>query len=189
MTRGLTLIEVLVAMGIATVVGGLLLVIIVNSTGLFYSQSAKVEVGLNINTALSSIRNNIKDSSAVALSLTKGSQSFTSGINQLILKVSSVDSSNNIIANTYDYFVLLQDLNKLRFKVFVDNVSSRKDQDQIFSTTIDSLVVKYFNSANPPVEVAPDIATKVRVTVILKQKVGTGYETNIATTEANLRND
>ena len=176
---GYTLIEVLISILIASVVGGLLLVVIVNSTGLFYKQSSKVEAGLNINDSLSSVRNNIKDASAVAESFTKGSETYTTNQNQLVLKVPSVDSANNIISNTYDYFVLFQDLNKLRYKVFVDAASNRKNQDQIFSTSVDSLVV----------EVIPGNATKVRVTVILKQKVGTGYETNIATTEANLRND
>ncbi len=186
---GYTIVEVLISMLIATIVGGLMLVVMVNSSGLFYKESSKVEEGLNINAALTSINNNIKDASAVAVSFTNGSQTFSSGVNQLVLKVPSVDSSGNIIASTFDYFVFYQDTGILRFKVFPDTTSSRKSQDQIFSTSIDSLAIKYFNSASPPVEVSPDTATKVRVTVTLKQKNGFGYETNIATTEANLRND
>ena len=186
---GFTIVEVLISMLIASIVGGLLVVIMVNSFGLFYKQSSKVEEGLNINTALSSIQNNIKDASSIAISFTKGSETYTSGQNQLVLTVPSIDSSNNIIASTYDYFVLFQDTNMLRYKVFVDSVSKRKPQDQIFSTSVNNLVIKYFNLASPPVEVSPSNARKVRVTVFLKQKIGISFETTTATTEANLRND
>ena len=188
-SRGLTLIELLVATGIAMVAGVLLLVIIVNSAGLFTKQSSKVAGGLNINDVLSSVRSNIKQSNAVAASYTSGSTTYTSGVNRLVLKVSSVDSSNNIIADTYDYFVFFTSLPYLYFKIFPDTLSSRKVLDQILSASVDSLVFKYFNSATPPEEVAPAIATKVRATLTLKQKIGINYETNTATSEANLRND
>lgn len=187
--RGLTLIEVLVAMGIATVVGVLLVVIIVNSAGLFTQQSSKVETGLNINDTLSQVRGSIKQASAVTASYTSGSTTYTTGVNQLVLKVSSVDSSGNIIANNHDYFVFFLDQSSLHFKVFPDPSSARKASDQIFSTAVDNLVFKYFNSLNPPSEVTPAEATKIRISLTLRQKIGTSFETNSATSEANLRND
>ncbi len=170
--KGLTLIEVLVAMGIATIAGVLLVVIIVNSAGLFSNQSLKVQEGLNINDSLAAMRGSIKQANAVA---------SQSGASQLVLQVSSIDSSNNIIANTYDYYVYYLDQNYLHFKVFPDVLSSRKTTDRIFSNSVDSFKLQYFNSANPPVEVPPISATRVRMSVTLKQ--------SIATSEANLGND
>ena len=170
--QGLTLIEVLVAMGIATITGVLLLVIIVNSAGLFSNQSSKVQEGLNINDSLAMMRGSIKQANAV------DAQSSTS---QLVLKVASIDSSNNIIANTYDDFSFYLDQNFLHFKIFPNASSSRKTADRIFSNSVDSLKLQYFNSANPPVEVAPVTASKVRISLTLKQST--------ATSEANLRND
>ncbi|MDO8576943.1 MAG: type II secretion system protein [Candidatus Daviesbacteria bacterium] len=187
--RGLTLIEVLVAMGIATAVGALLVVIMVNSAGLFSKQSSKVQAGLNINDALSQIRSSIKQANAVASEYISGQTTYTTGGNQLVLKVSSVDSSGNIINNTVDYFVFFQDQSYLRFKTFPDPSSSRKESDRIFSTAVDSLNFQYFNSANPPVEVTPVSATKVRISLTLKQKIGLNFEVSTATSEANLRND
>ncbi len=186
---GLTLIEVLVAMGIATVAGLLLLVIIVNSAGLFSEQSSKVQTGLNINDALSSVRGNIKRASAVAVSYTSGSTTYTTGSNQLVLKVPSIDSSGNIITDTFDYFVFFLDQQTLHFKTFPDSLSSRKTTDQIFSTSVDSLIFRFFSSANPPVEVTPVDAAKIRITLVLKQRIGTNFAINTATSEANLRND
>ena len=179
----------LISISIAAVVGGLLLVIIVNSTGLFYKESSKVEQGLNTNDALAEVRKSIKQSSAIAVSYTESSVTYTSGETQIVLKVPSLDSSGNNILSSFDYFVFFQDTSKLRFKIFPDTASSRKAQDRIFSNIVDSLVFKYLSSSNPPIEVAPEGATKVRITLKLKQKAGASYQTNIATTEANLRND
>lgn len=189
MKAGFTLIEVLVSMAIAIVAGGLLVVIIVNSAGLFYKESSKLQEGLNINDALSKVRGTIKESSLVASNYTSGSTTYTSSDQQLVLKVPSFDLSNNIISNTYDYFVFFLDQNKLRFKTFPDSLSSRKAQDQIFSTNVDNLIFKYLDSANPPNEVTPSTAKKVRIAVTLKQKSGASFETSTATSEASLRND
>lgn len=179
--KGLSLIEVLVAMGIATIAGVLLVVLIVSSAGLFSKESSKVQTGLNSNDALAALRGSIKQANTVASQFTSGQTTYTTGITQLVLKVASIDSANNIIANTYDYFVFYLDQKFLRFKVFPDVLSSRKTADQIFSNSIDSLKLQYFNSANPPVEVSPTSASRVRMSITMKQ--------DTATSEANLRND
>lgn len=187
--RGLTLVEVLIAVGIATIVSALLVVIMVNSAGLFYQESSKLTAGLNINDALSKIRSSIKESSAVVSSYTSGLTSYTTGATQIVLKIPSVDSLGNIISDTFDYSIFFLDQTKLRFKLFPDAQSSRKPQDQIFSTSVDSLSFKYFDSQNPPSEVTPTSAFKVRISLTLKQKNGGSLETNTATSEAGLRND
>lgn len=179
--KGLTLLEILVAMGISMVAGMLLLTIITNSLGLYNQQSSKLEQGLNINDALVQVRNNIKSSSGIASTFSSGGDSYSIGATQLILKIPSIDSSNNIISETYDYYVYYLDSNKFRFKSYPNAQSVRKPQNQILSTLTDSLKFQYFNSANPPVEVTPDTASKVRITLTLKQ--------NTATSEASLRND
>lgn len=178
---GLTLIEVLIAMGISIAVTGLLVVIMISSAGLFSRQSISLEQGLNINDALMSVRQNIKQAKAVEASLTGGTTTYNSSLEQLILKTPSIDSSGNIIPGTFDYAVFFKDINKLRLKVFPDGSSSRKSQDRIFSTGVDNLRFQYFNSDNPPLEVIPPLATTVRVTLTIKQKT--------ATSEAALRND
>ena len=186
---GFTLLELVITMGLVSVVGLLLVVIIVNSTGVFYKESSKLSQGLNSNDALSSIRGDIKQSNGVVATYTDGSTTYTSGTTQLILKLSSIDSSNNLISNTYAYFVYFLDQKKLRLKSFPDPASVRKKQDQIFSTIVDSVLFQYFNLSNPPLEVSPTTASKVKITITLKEKSGAGYETRTATSEATLRND
>ncbi|MDD5416005.1 MAG: prepilin-type N-terminal cleavage/methylation domain-containing protein [Candidatus Daviesbacteria bacterium] len=187
--KGLTLIEVLVAMGIAATAGALLLVIIVNSAGLFTEQSSKVQEGLNSNDTLSALRRDIKQASAVAPSYTDGLTTYSSNASQLVLKVSSIDDAGNIIDNIFDYFILYLDQKAVHLKIFPDAVSSRKALDRVFATNVDNLKFQYLDSANPPVEVISASAAKVRVTLTLNTKIGTGFTTSTATTEANLRND
>lgn len=187
--KGLTLVELLITMSIGVVVGTMLLVILVNSGGLFYKESSKIEQGLNINDAFSVFDEAVKQAVAIETSHAFGSTTYTSGIDQLVLKMSAIDSSNNIISNAYDYYIFFLDQTKLRLRTFPDPQSSRKSRNQIFSTAVDSLTFKYFDNSNPPNEVLPASAKKVRMEIILKQKSGAGFETNIATAEANLRND
>lgn len=189
MKKGFTLLELVITMGLVSVVGLLLVVIIVNSTGVFYKESSKLSEGLNINDTLSSIRSIIKQSNGVVATYTDGSITYSSGTTQLILKLSSIDSSNNLIPNTYDYFVYFLDQKKLRLKSFPDPASVRKKQDQIFSTIADLVLFQYFNLSNPPLEVSPSTASKVKITITLRQKSGANYETKTATSEATLRND
>lgn len=187
--KGLTLIEILISLGISATVGGLLLVIITNSTGIFYKESSKIQSGLNINDVLVELKENVKLSNSVVAVYSSGLTTYTSGQTQLVLKLSSIDSSNNIIPNVFDYFVFFLDQNKLRLKTFPNILSSRKAQDRIFSTSVNSLVFQYLNSANPSIEVVPSSATKIRMTLILKQKSGADYDVNIATAEANIVNN
>lgn len=187
--KGITLLEMLIAMGIASVVGILLLAIIVNSAGLYTKESTKLSQGVSSNDALSQIRETIKESSGVLASYTVSGTTYTSGSSQIVLKLASIDSSNNLISSTFDYFVFFSDTNKLRLKTYPDASSARKAQDQIFSTSLDLLNFKYYNLANPPLEVTPASALKVKITLSLKQKNGNVTESKIATSEALLRND
>lgn len=180
--KGLTLVEVLVGMGIATVVGGLLLVIIVNSTGLFYKQSSTIEQGIGANDALSAVKNSIKEARSIAANYPETQPfTYTTGSTQLVLKLPSLDLSGNIIADSFDYYVFYLDQTKLRFKVFPNALSQRTSRDQILSTSVESLEFRYYNLVNPPVEVTPVSAAKVKITLFSRE--------NTATTEANLRND
>lgn len=176
--KGLTLVEVLIAMGIATVVGGLLLVIIVNSTGLFLKQSSKIEQGVGANDALSAVRNSIKEARSIAVDYPPN---FTTSSTQLVLKLASVDASGNLIPDSFDYFVFFKEQSNLKFQSFPDPLSSRYAQDQLLLRGVDSLEFVYLDSSNPPQEVSPTLASKVKIAVFLKETV--------ATSEANLRND
>lgn len=187
--NGFTLVEIIISLTIISVSGLLLTVILINSTNISLGQSLKVEQGLDMNKALSQIKTYIKQSAGIAQYYPNAqSPSYTTSSTQLVLNLPSVDSSNQIIQGSFDSFVFLQSNNLLRMKSFPDSQSSRKSMDQILSNKVDSVKFTFLDNSNPPQEISPSSASKVRVTVILKQKNGLRFETSVATEESNIRN-
>lgn len=169
---GLSIAEILVAVGITAIAGVLLASVLFNSAGLFTDQAVKVGSGLNLNDALSEVRSVIKQAAMT---------DAASNASNLLLKVSSVDESGSIIEDVFDSYNFYLDNQTLHFKVVPDPQSSRKSVDRIFSTSVDNLVFEFLNSASPPVETSPENAKKIRITLVIKNST--------ATSEANLRND
>lgn len=188
--QGFTLLEILVAMSIITVAGLLLIGVVVNTAGIGVQQSSKVSLGVDANDILMKIRENLKEATAIVSAYPEGSSPlYTSSPTQLVLKLSSIDSSGEIISNTYDYFVYSKDQSKLLFKTFPDPASSRVAKDQLLTSKLEDIIFEYFNNANPLQLVSPNLASKIKVTVVLKQQTGSQKESSVATSEAQLRND
>lgn len=185
--RGFTLLELMITTAIVGIVGTLLAMILVNNTGLFYQQSSKVTQGVGLNDSLTEVRSNIKEAQSVANSYVSGGTTYTSGPSELVLQLSSFDSSGNVIADTYDYVVFAKQSDQIRFKVFPNVASSRKSAEQILSLAVDQILFEYFDNAGS--SVSPASAVRVKLTLTLKQKAGKNFETNIATTEGYLRNN
>lgn len=186
--NGFSLAELIIAIAVVAVVSGLLLGILVNETGVFYQQSSRVSQGVGLNDALASIRSHVKSASAVAAAYPETPPSaYTSGSSTLVLKITSIDSSSNLITNTYDYFVYYVEMGRLHLLVFPNSQSTRKQLDQILTSSVDTLAFVYFDSAG--VVTTPASASKVKTTLSLKEKSGYGVENNIATSDATLRND
>lgn len=185
--RGFTLIEILVAAVLAILVGSLLFGLMVKNTGVFYKESSKVGQGLNINDALSSIRSNAKLSETVATSHQISGVTYTSNATSLVLQLASIDISGLIIPNTFDWVVYLKSGDKLYYKLAPGAGSKRKAINQILANNVDTLTFQYYQTDG--IEIAPASASKVKVSIKLKQQAGSGIETSVATSEATLRND
>lgn len=185
--RGLSLVEVLIATSVAAIVGVILVAIMVNNTGVFYTQTTKVSQGVASNDSLGKIRSYVREAQFIAANYPEsGSPTYTSGSDTLILKVSSIDASGDILS-TYDFVISYKNGDRLRLKVIADPSSQRPAVDQLLSNNVDSVLFQYFDSTGN--SVTPAVATRVKVTLKIRQKAGSGYTTNLATTEARLRND
>ena len=91
--KGFTLFEITIVVSIAVIISILLVGILINNTGVTNRETSIVAQGLNINDALSSVRADIKQSTGVVASYVDGPTTYTSGATQLVLKLSSIDSS------------------------------------------------------------------------------------------------
>lgn len=176
-SKGVTLPELIIAAGLFSVVGIIMAAILLSGSSLYYLQSAKVEQRLGINEAFSSLKRNIRQSSAVV----DGSSDV-----QLILKLPSINSQGPII-NVYDHILYYYTGEKFYEIVSPDAQSIRTATDKILAQNVDNIKFEYYDDSG--VSVTPVNATRVKLTLSLKQKAGAGFETNIATTEADLKNN
>lgn len=190
---GFTFPELLVAVSIAVLIGGVLMMIMVNNTGLFYQQSSKVDQGLRLNDALTNIRTSVRDAKSVAASYPESAPfTYVTGPGTLVLKLPTITPAGALIPTTFDYTVYYTQnigsppVKALKLKTFPDAQSAQKPVDKILSHNVDSIVFKFYSG---PDEVPPVSAKKIMSTLTLKQKAGANYETKTATMEAFLRND
>lgn len=189
MKNGFTLPELITTVAMVAIMGGLLIGIMVNNTGLFYQQTSKVSQGVDANDALVRVRSEIKEAQAVAVGYPVGSPTYTSGSNQLVLRLTSIDSSGNIITATYDYAVFAVSEERLTYQFFPDTAggSIRKGANEILAKNVSSVLFEYYDSTGA--QTGPTNAVNVKITLTLRQKAGQGFETNVVTSEANLRNN
>lgn len=186
--KGFSLVEIIIVVSLTVVISGMLVAILINNTELVYKETSRVSQGLDLNDALVNLKSYIRQAQSVAVSYPEGlNPTYTSSSTQLVLKFSSLDANGEIISNAYDFVIYLQDQDKLRALLIKDAASSRKQFNTILAKNVDQLTFDYLDAAGN--STSPQDAKKVRVSIRLKQKAGSRYETNIATGEANLRND
>ncbi|EKD90601.1 MAG: hypothetical protein ACD_30C00112G0042 [uncultured bacterium] len=187
---GAGLLEVLVAITISAAAGVLLIKTFVENQGLYFEQSSKITQGFSINSAYSEISESIKKSSAVAPANLIGSPQFTTDNNTLVLELPSIDSSGNVINQTFDYIVITregQNLSFLKKKLFPNPLSQRSPEDKLLATNVSSFTLSYKDQAGN--QVSPTNAQKVSFNFELSQKAGYANQQSSAAGEINLRNN
>lgn len=185
--KGVSLVEVLIGLSVSVVIGGLVMSIMLNSSGVQYSQSAKISQGLGVNDSLQKIRNTVKESQSVVVGYPEANPTYTTGANILAIKIPAIDNLENIIDGVFDYVVYVVEENRLKEKIFPNALSSRKSADFMLSNNVENVTFTYFDSTGQ--SVSPVNAEKIVVTIKLSQKAGSETESLIATSEARLRNN
>lgn len=188
-SKGFTLIEVLVAMGVSVIAGILILQIFVGNNNLFYDQTSRINQGSGLNNILATVTSDIKMSSAVASGYPPSSPTVLSGQNNLVLQIPSIDSSHSTIPNTYDYIVISPDPvnpNILRQQIYPDPQSSRNSANLVLAINLKQVSFNYLDDNNNTV--SPTAGTKINITVILNSE-HTSLPPASASARVNLRND
>jgi len=186
---GISLIELLVVMAISAIAGTLLIMILVQNNGLFLKQTNKINQGVNANDVVNLLSQDIKAASFVAANYPEINPSYTTSSSTLILAVPSIDVSDDIIKDTYDYLIFTPDLsNSLFFRklVFPDSLSARKSADTILTIKLKNISFVYLDKAGNAV--SPTSAAKVNFSLTLKGESGFASEENEASSEVKLRN-
>lgn len=188
LSEGFTLVEVLIASAVALIIGLFLMSILVNNNGIFYKQNAIVNEGLGLNDAMNEINKNILQAVNVAVSYPQDSPIYISGSHTIILKLPAL-GVDGIINNIYDYVVIIKDSDKnniLRKKVFPDPASTRKSEDLVLTTILDSINFGYLNRSG--VIVNPELATSVSTALSVKSSSGSISSARTSTMITTLKN-
>ncbi|MDO8498445.1 MAG: hypothetical protein Q7S44_01540 [bacterium] len=186
--QGTTLIEILLVSVIAVVVGGLLVAILVNNSGLFTKQTELVGEGLNLNDGIRQIDDGVREAAGVVVSYEVDSTTYTTGDNTLVLKLPAT-SGSGVISDAYDYLVVSADTSLpqvLRLQVFPDAQSTRASKNIVLSTILNSVQFYYLDESSAAV--SPSQAVKVKVILSVIQKSGQISSSRSATMTTSLRN-
>lgn len=189
-SKGWSLLEVLIAVTVAAVAGGLLINLMVSSNKLFFDQSAQISHGLSLNQAVLEITDLIKSSSGIATQYpVQGAPQYVSDGDTLVIKLPSIDGNGSVIDSVFDYAVIEADQSKpevLRKQIFNDNSSTRNSENKVLSTALDSVAFSYLDVNNGIV--TPDQSARVGFTIILSTTSGFSENESSASSTVNIKN-
>lgn len=147
--KGLTLVELLVAMSLVGVVTLFLTSIYIGTIQLYRGQNLEISVVEAATQLNRVILQYTRQAEAVKDSVTDGTDTYTSGSNELVLQTPSLDGSAEPIPGVYDYYIFYQDGTDLRWKLIPDAQSSRQSFDHLAAEEITNMVISY-DTALPP---------------------------------------
>lgn len=188
--KGFSLVEMVLVTLIAGVVGSLLVSLLVQNNGYFFQQSSTIDQGVNLNDAVSEIKNSIRASYSIEVDHTDGSTTHTTGPEALVLSLPSFDASGNVIEGTFDYTVIAIDTpsnNVLRKRVFPDASSYRKGENKVLSNSLYGLKFYYLDKNG--LQIDPVSANTVSFWINVKNTFGLQGPLSSASAQVNLKND
>lgn len=187
--KGLSLVEVLIAITMAAVAGALLLNILVSSNRIFFNESVQVAQGLSLNQAALEITNLIKSSSGISNQYPPtGASQFTTDANTLVLKIPALNQDESVKDLVFDYAVISKDQSNpkiLRKMIFVDNTSFRKSENKVLSTSLKQIKFLYLDVGNS--QIAPLEAVRINFTINLSENVSLSQSESSASGTVNLK--
>jgi len=174
LTTGFTLVETFIVIGISVVA----LIALVNLFLIFNSvygyQQAFMAAAGSAGNAMNAFEAAVAPADQVLASHSFSGTTYSSGAGTLVLELSSVDSSGNIVAGTEDYVAFYTSSNKLYRLIEAGAGSTRVSGQTQLSTTLNSISFTYDNADFTKVRnVTADIVTQAQ----FKQQIVQGHLT------------
>lgn len=182
--RGFTVMEAVSVLGIMTMVLVMVSEMFASGYNIYILQSARIGAEVGAVFAARAVSEATRDAMAVEASSTINGTLYTSDADTLVLKLPSIDSSNNVIAASYDYIAIFNDPSDstlVKRATQITGASKRPTGTKLITTSNSVLRFRY----NEPV-----ITDSTRVQLYLKN-VQTARATTInarAWTAIYLRN-
>jgi type II secretory pathway pseudopilin PulG len=183
--RGFSLVEAITVIGIMTIVLVMVTQIFSVTYDVFVKQTARTENETGAVLAARTVADLTRGASAVMTSQVINGTTYTTGADTLVLKLPAIDSSNNVLAATYDYVAIYRD-GTLTTKIFSDTdaaASSRRVDGKKLVTAYNQTMRFRYND--------PDVskATRVQAYLVNQQTTRSTTLTTKGWTAIFLRNN
>lgn len=184
--KGLTLVEILVAFVVFSLVTVLVIGVYVSHIKIYSNQNSQIEVASQSKIGIDEIVNETRQSQAIANTCSAcGSDTTSSTV--LILQLWPLDANGDPkdpTSNNYDYIVFKNnpaDTTQLIKKVLPDASSSRTSSTKIIANNVATLNFTYNNGT-------PSLASQITITLTTSQTGIGKTQTSTQTKIADLRN-
>lgn len=175
--RGLTLVEVTVAMAIFVVSSLVIVSLFIYHAKLFQIEERVSSLKINKSLFTKNFNEAGGAASAVIASWNIGGTPYVSSSSTVVFKIPAVDLSGNLLANLFDYVVFYRDAGNVLMKTEAAAGSRKKSGQKLLASSAENLIFRY-NSASP------QDASLIEAFLYLK----TGSSRELISTSALLRN-
>lgn len=189
-SRGVTLPELVIAIGISSLIALSLATIFIQNNKSFTDQQLRVNQGIDSATAMDKIGSVIKQSNAVVAGYPAQNPQYTSSSTTLVLTTNSIDQSSSPIEDVYDYIILSKDpppASVLRLRIFPNAQSYRKSANQVLAKDLSGLTFIYLDASKHPT--SPTTAKVVSYSLNLSSKLGNQTKVSSSSGQTTLRNN
>ena len=174
---GLTLIEIVIVVGLTAVGMVVLTSLFIGQNRLYQTETAELNVTADARIAIDDIDSYVRQANRTQSSYS----TFTAGPQVLILQIQSINSSNQLIAGTFDYVIFYLAGNNLLRQVIPNATSSRAAVTKKLAANVSGLVFAY---SNADFSLVTEVTTDITV-----QELASGQTKSITlSSKAKLRN-
>ncbi len=150
-SKGFTLVELVVVVTLSSMILLAMFGLFDWHGKIYSSQQSKVLVVSTARNSMNEIKNYIALASRVLASQVISGTTYTSGASTMVLQLPSINSSDTVIPNTYDYVVFYLSGTKLYEKISANASSARTSRTKVLSEVATVLTFTYDNADFPSV--------------------------------------
>ncbi len=191
-TAAFTLVETMFASVIGILVLGMVMILYVGVQHSMTVGVALAEINADARLAMDRIVRDARWATQLETSRTLNGTTYITGNNQFVIKIPSINSSGDIIANTYDYVIYAldpSDLTQLKKIIDPNASSSRTSLNQVIAKNINSFSLSSAGIGLSSIGSLSSVkAVEVAISVNKQPLVGRTITQSLAS-EVEIRND
>jgi len=175
--RGFSVIEMIIVIAISVILLLAVVEIYVTYSNSYLYQNASINTSSSAAAFLNEFNDMSLQADAIVASRTVSGTAYTTGSTTVIFEMPAINSSGDVISNTYDYAILYSSSTSAYRRLDTNASSARTAGTKKFSDLVSNLTFTYDNaSPTSASSVTADISTKAQVkqenfTSHLKQQV------------------